>query len=222
MSNLMKNIMKKNAGDEKPINPYANSDDGDSCYSEEEEEVGELGEDHNYGIKPIAPTQKIDFSGVPKPPKGNTQISESKENEEVSWNVYFERDFMANGTPVYLSGDEGPIFLCCHGAGHSALSFAMLSMEVKKFARLASFDFRGHGASQVTDDFENLSIEHLVTDCLGKYYFLIFKQACLDFWPRNALKQLLFYSDTRWVGLWPRALAMKLNRWKNSGLRLSA
>ena len=171
MSNLMKNMMKKKAGDEKPVNPYANSDDGDSCYSEEEEEVGELGDFHNYGKKPIAPTQKIDFSGVNPPQVGQTaQISESKDNMEVSYNVYFERDYMANGTPVYMSGEEGPIFLCCHGAGHSAMSFAMLSMEIKKFARLASFDFRGHGNSQVTEDAENLGIENLVTDALGNFF----------------------------------------------------
>ena len=168
----MKHMMKKKAGDEKPVNPYANSDGGDSCYSEEEEEVGELGDFHNYGKKPIAPTQKIDFSGVPKPQApNNSNISESKDDLEVSYNVYFEREFLANGTPVYISGDEGLIFLCCHGAGHSALSFAMLSVEVRKFARLASFDFRGHGASQVTEDPENLSIEHLVTDTLGKFFF---------------------------------------------------
>lgn len=66
---------------------------------------------------------------------------------------------MDNGTSVYTAGKEGPIFLCCHGAGHSALSFAVFSKELTQFARIACFDFRGHGYSKVEKDKDNLDIE---------------------------------------------------------------
>ena len=49
------------------------------------------------------------------------------------------------GTPIYKAGNHYPIFFCLHGAGDSAQSFACLAGEVKKFATLISFDFRGHG-----------------------------------------------------------------------------
>lgn len=55
---------------------------------------------------------------------------------------------MPNGTPLYIAGGKNfPIFLCLHGAGDSACSFACLAGEIKKFATLISFDFRGHGYS---------------------------------------------------------------------------
>jgi len=41
------------------------------------------------------------------------------------------------------------MFICVHGAGHSACSFACLAKEVKNWGRLASFDIRGHGYSKV-------------------------------------------------------------------------
>lgn len=45
---------------------------------------------------------------------------------------------------------------CVHGAGHSALSFAVLAKEVKTFGILAAYDIKGHGSSQnkrAPDDF---------------------------------------------------------------------
>lgn len=37
-----------------------------------------------------------------------------------------------NGTPIYIAGkNNAPIFLCLHGAGHSAMSFANLAAEIK-------------------------------------------------------------------------------------------
>ena len=54
------------------------------------------------------------------------------------------------------------MFVCLHGAGHSALSFAVLAKQVKKFASIAAFDFKGHGASKKTEDLANLSKEALV------------------------------------------------------------
>lgn len=45
------------------------------------------------------------------------------------------------------SGSGGPIFLLIHGAGHSALSFALLAKQMKNYATCTvfAFDMRGHG-----------------------------------------------------------------------------
>lgn len=65
------------------------------------------------------------------------------------------------------------MFLCLHGAGHSALSFAMLALELKSEYRIVSFDFRGHGfftsdivgASKV-EDTHDYSTETLISDTI--------------------------------------------------------
>jgi protein phosphatase methylesterase 1 len=73
-----------------------------------------------------------------------------------------------NGTPIYIAGkNNAPIFLCLHGAGHSAMSFANLAAEIKQFATLVSFDFRGRiikfvildGQSTLDVENPNLSIQ---------------------------------------------------------------
>lgn len=61
----------------------------------------------------------------------------------------FSSSFFDKGTPVYITGGtSGPVFLCMHGAGDSACSFACLAKEVKQFGTLVSFDFRGHGLNK--------------------------------------------------------------------------
>lgn len=62
---------------------------------------------------------------------------------------------------MFRAGSEGIIFFCIHGAGHSALSFALLAKEVKKFGTLLAFDFKGHGFSKKTDSLEDMSVETL-------------------------------------------------------------
>ena len=55
---------------------------------------------------------------------------------------------MLGKVPVYHAGSGGHVFLCLHGAGHSALSFAALASIMKKEpynSTVVSFDFRGHG-----------------------------------------------------------------------------
>jgi hypothetical protein len=39
---------------------------------------------------------------------------------------------MDGRTPLYYSGDDGVLFVCMHGAGHSAASFAMIAKEITK------------------------------------------------------------------------------------------
>ena len=124
-------------------------------------------------MHPVKPTEQIDFSNSndhdslitkPKAPSG------SGDSMKVNIEEFFDMSRMENGTPIYFSGTEGPIFLCCHGAGHSGLSFALLSREITKFARQASFDYRGHGYSTMTDDPKNLQIDVLVKDTLGTFF----------------------------------------------------
>ena len=52
-----------------------------------------------------------------------------------------------------------------HGAGHSALSFAVLAKLVKDTHTLVSFDFRGHG-DHYCDNETDLSEETLCTDAI--------------------------------------------------------
>lgn len=82
---------------------------------------------------------------------------------------------MSNGTPIYTAGTEGPVFLCCHGAGHSALSFAVFSKEITKFAKIACFDFRGHGYSEVQEDRDVLEVDILVDDTIKVLEYLMEK-----------------------------------------------
>jgi hypothetical protein len=36
-------------------------------------------------------------------------------------------EMIEDKVPVYIAGTQGHVFLCLHGAGHSALSFAALA-----------------------------------------------------------------------------------------------
>lgn len=47
--------------------------------------------------------------------------------------------------PLFTAGKAGLIFLCLHGAGHSAMSFAALAEKLKNRHTVMAFDFRGHG-----------------------------------------------------------------------------
>ena len=48
--------------------------------------------------------------------------------------------------PLYTAGTEGHLFLCLHGAGHSAQSFALMASLMKaKGNTVIAFDWRGHG-----------------------------------------------------------------------------
>lgn len=65
---------------------------------------------------------------------------------------------------MYIAGGtSGPVFLCMHGAGDSACSFACLAKEIKQFGTLVSFDFRGHGLSKIESS-DDLSIDTLISD----------------------------------------------------------
>jgi protein phosphatase methylesterase 1 len=79
-----------------------------------------------------------------------------KHYEPLPWTNFFDEltytdDVTANllkGTSIFRAGENGVAFFCIHGAGHSAMSFALLAKEVKHFGTLLAFDFKGHGASK--------------------------------------------------------------------------
>lgn len=48
--------------------------------------------------------------------------------DPIEWTEFFDsREMMDDRVPLYIAGTEGHVFLCMHGAGHSALSFAALA-----------------------------------------------------------------------------------------------
>ena len=63
--------------------------------------------------------------------------------------------------PVYTAGTEGYLFLCLHGAGNSAMTFAALAEKLKATNTVIAFDWRGHGQHSRADE-SNMSAETLV------------------------------------------------------------
>ena len=82
------------------------------------------------------------------------------------WKDYFNQIFIENNTiPIYISKNSnvhGPNIICFHGAGHSALSFSLLSSLSKNY-RIISYDYRNHGFNKMEPK-NDLSIETLIND----------------------------------------------------------
>lgn len=57
------------------------------------------------------------------------------------------------------------MFLCLHGAGHSAMSFACLAKHLKVHSTVVAFDFRGHG-DNCTENETDMSEDTLIKDTL--------------------------------------------------------
>lgn len=62
-----------------------------------------------------------------------------------------------------------------HGAGMCALSFAPVAKEIRKFAKVVAFDFRGHGYSKHPEGDTDMSIETLVQDAVNFIDFIMAK-----------------------------------------------
>ena len=81
-------------------------------------------------------------------------------------------DVRAYYTPPRVSagGDAGTVMVCHHGAGHSALTFALMAGEVTELSReecgVLALDCRGHGASATPGVCSACLIS--VTVCVGK------------------------------------------------------
>ena len=92
-----------------------------------------------------------------KPLSGAKKFSSSSEKYNPSqWDEFYDSMEMLNDKiPVYSAGTQGHVFLCLHGAGHSAQSFAALAKILKgpQFnSTTVSFDFRGHGGHYCDDE----------------------------------------------------------------------
>ena len=58
----------------------------------------------------------------------------SKRYSPIDWRTAFPETTKINDNiPIYINGTKGPNLLCLHGAGHSGLSFAPLSLVNKNY-----------------------------------------------------------------------------------------
>lgn len=66
--------------------------------------------------------------------------------DPLPWTNFFDtKEKINEQIPLYIAGNQGHVFLCMHGAGHSALSFCALAKYLKQQSTVVAFDFRGHG-----------------------------------------------------------------------------
>jgi protein phosphatase methylesterase 1 len=111
-----------------------------------------------------------------------TRSPNNRTLDQIPWTTYFERELFLESTTTsttithhaYLTSPvgTGPLFVTHHGAGSSALSFAVLTSEVRKrlpSAGVLSLDARGHGSTSITPEPEELDLrlETLSADLLS-------------------------------------------------------
>jgi len=82
--------------------------------------------------------------------------------------------------PIYYAGTRGPVILCLHGAGHSAMSFACIAHFLKPTYQIISFDFRGHGHNKSPDE-ANMAQSTLINDTDEVMNFLMKKYSDFSF-----------------------------------------
>ena len=159
MSQFLQKMEEENKSG-KPIDDVMEEEDDDD---EENEEVADLGEVQdgigaihiNNANQPgkfdghaIAEGEEVTHKfNAPKP--AAPWCGKSTKWDPSLWSEYFDTMDKIDGVaPCYYAGDTGHVFLCLHGAGHSALSFAALAKILKQEpynSTCVSFDFRGHG-----------------------------------------------------------------------------
>mmetsp|Transcript_63545 Transcript_63545/g.73895 ORF Transcript_63545/g.73895 Transcript_63545/m.73895 type:complete len:408 (-) Transcript_63545:185-1408(-) len=173
MSEFHKKMFKK--GGKPPVDP--NALESNTIEEEEFEETKDsfkspMDRMSGFGSGPIRPTQSFSEPGqegtITFPKKiGTGGFKVGIDFNPSSWEEYWDKmEYLEDGTSVFIAGTKDPIFLCLHGAGHSAQSFACYAGQIKKFATAIAFDFRGHGLSKFESDPDNLSGETLVEDTL--------------------------------------------------------
>jgi protein phosphatase methylesterase 1 len=101
------------------------------------------------GIDELATSAMPPSSGAPVAGTGG-KIAHSvgSQFDPLTWDMFFDQKEMIFGgkIPLYIAGDgSGHVYLCLHGAGHTAQSFAVMASKLKKDGTCISFDFRGHG-----------------------------------------------------------------------------
>lgn len=101
-----------------------------------------------------------------KPPQPASSVLKDQ-YAPLEWSVFFDSVEMVNNVvPLYKAGTGGHMFVCLHGAGHSAMSFAALAEKMKKESTVFAFDFRGHG-KHVVDNETDLSVDTLIGDTIN-------------------------------------------------------
>ncbi|GMH32638.1 hypothetical protein BSKO_00472 [Bryopsis sp. KO-2023] len=90
----------------------------------------------------------------------------------LRWDLYWD-DYQdvrlddRNGTfRVYTAGSSGPVVLCLHGGGYTALTWSLAAQLLKDRYRVVGLDMRGHGDTVTSDD-GDLSAETLCADTVS-------------------------------------------------------
>eukprot|EP01056_Protomagalhaensia_sp_Gyna25_P000577 Protomagalhaensia_sp_Gyna_25__576@NODE_1270_length_1994_cov_695_013811_g1012_i0_p1_GENE_NODE_1270_length_1994_cov_695_013811_g1012_i0NODE_1270_length_1994_cov_695_013811_g1012_i0_p1_ORF_typecomplete_len337_score54_15Abhydrolase_6/PF12697_7/8_7e29Hydrolase_4/PF12146_8/7_6e18Thioesterase/PF00975_20/2_5e15Abhydrolase_1/PF00561_20/7_4e12Abhydrolase_2/PF02230_16/1_3e05Chlorophyllase2/PF12740_7/3_9e05Peptidase_S15/PF02129_18/7_7e05Lipase_3/PF01764_25/7_4e05AXE1/PF05448_12/0_00033DUF818/PF05677_12/0_00 len=112
----------------------------------------------------------------PRPPHHLVRTTPSTESNEPRplWSQYFrDQDLLStkegNQFNCYFGGPwndpppGSPLLICFHGAGHTGLSFALLSKLVEDHYVTAAFDMRHHGLTRCSEE-DDLSVDRLVDD----------------------------------------------------------
>lgn len=153
------------------------SDDSSDMSEEEKDAIMEETEDKISDLPMpkamFAKPPSSGFKGAIKPtvpqsiPSHSKNMKGIKKNyDPIGWEeVFDEREVIQDTIPVYYSGTTGPVIFCIHGAGHSALSFGPFARACKEFARVVSFDLRGHGGHHI-DDETNMPCNILLQECM--------------------------------------------------------
>jgi hypothetical protein len=93
-------------------------------------------------------------------------VAKSDPYSPLTWDAFFDhREMIDNQIPLYRAGTQGHMFICLHGAGHSAMSFATFADKMKSEHIVWAFDFRGHGG-HYCDNETDLSEETLVRETI--------------------------------------------------------
>ncbi|KAI9501524.1 Protein phosphatase methylesterase 1 [Coemansia spiralis] len=114
---------------------------------------------------------------VQLPPLDDSTDSNSAHLKPLPWSNYFEdkQNVSVGDTHfnVYSSGmanTSGPVFVFHHGAGHSGLTFGLVSQYIynsdPSHITVVAPDFRGHGDT-IGENQDNLSLDRLVDDLAG-------------------------------------------------------
>ena len=120
---------------------------------------------HNFHV----PTSE-GMGGIPKPPSGSKPFTTPMSKyDPLPWSDFYDSmEMLDEKMPVYYAGNDGHVFLCLHGAGHSAMSFAALAVILKSApynSTCVSFDFRGHGG-HYCDNEQDMQQQNLVDETI--------------------------------------------------------
>ncbi|XP_067948362.1 protein phosphatase methylesterase 1-like [Watersipora subatra] len=126
--------------------------------------------------------KKVLNPGLPpmglRPAAAKVPVHKKRNYSPIPWSEYFDERKIVNTRGgrfcTYRKGSSGPLLVCLHGGGFSALTWALFSKELVEEVecRVLAIDQRGHGDTE-TDDDADLSIETLSTDVgaiIGELY----------------------------------------------------